>query len=90
MKVYLDLIDKKDGTTRERKDISVYFERFKPSTDRELNNHFFDCWLADRTKELKKLYFSRKKGYLMIMAVDDNGMAIGYSKWRIDSLVITE
>lgn len=88
MKVYLHLIDKKDGHTRERVDISHYFERYLPSENRELNDLFFDSWLADRTKELKRKYFQRKQGYLMLFAVGDDGCAIGYSKIRIDSIIV--
>jgi hypothetical protein len=88
MKAYLNLINKKDGHTRERVDISHYFERYLPSKNRELNNLFLDCWLADRTKELKRKYFPRKQGYLMIYGVDDNGRSIGCSKIRIDSVVV--
>lgn len=90
MKVYLDLIDKKDGHTRERVDISHYFGRYKPTADKEVNSFFLDCWLADRTKELKRKYFPRKQGYLMLWAVDDTGTSAGFSKWRIDSIAITE
>lgn len=88
MRYYLHLIDKKDGSTRERADISHYFERYSPSENRELNDLFLDCWLADRTKELKRKYFPRKQGYLMLFAVGDDGRAIGYSKIRIDSIVV--
>ena len=90
MRYYLHLIDKKDGHTRERVDISHHFERFKPSADGKANSCFLDCWLADRTKELKRKYFPRKQGYLMIWGVDDTGTAIGFSKMRIDSIAIEE
>ena len=76
MKVYLDLINKKDGRTRERVDVSHYFERFSPSSDIDVNNYFFDCWLADRAKELKRKYFPRKHGYLMLWGVYNTGTAI--------------
>lgn len=88
MKIYLDLINKKDGTTRERKDVSIYFERWKPAEERKNNNIFLDCWLADRTKVLKRKYFPKKQGYLMLWAVNDEGTTIGFSKWRIDSVAV--
>lgn len=88
MKAYLHLINKKDGHTRERVDISHYFERYSPSEKRELNCLFLDYWLADRTKELKCKYFPRKQGYLMIQGVGDDGRSIGCSKIRIDSVVV--
>mgnify|MGYP007027035382 CR=1 FL=1 len=88
MKIYLDLIDSKDGTTRERAEITHLFTRLSPSCDRKTNDFFLDCWLADRTKELKRQYFPRKKGFLMLWMVDDNGTSVGFSKWRIDSVAI--
>lgn len=88
MTVYLDLIDKKDGTTRERVDVSNLFTNYKPSNDKNTNCFFLDNWLADRTKELKRTYFPRKKGYLMLWMTDEKRTTIGYSKWRIDSVAI--
>lgn len=90
MKVYLHFINKKDGTTRDRKDITNHFERWKPSENKEDNNIFLDCWLADRTNALKKLYFPRKQGLLMLWAVNDEGTAIGFSKWHIGSVAVEE
>ena len=82
MKYLLNLINKENGQIKEQVDISHLFTRFKPTEDRKTNDSFLDKWLADRTKEYKKVYFPRKKGYLMLILIDDTGVMIGCSNWN--------